>query len=207
MGAETFETFGYGKTAQEAFSVARKDAQYEHGHGGYTGTIAEKQNFTVIDLDAEIAHTIEWLQGQRSYLTVAGQKKLQQEIAKLEKAASEANKASRWNQADRIHNKIYELKNVSVMEIQEYVGGKWVKLSMGASCRKRRQEIDAKIKILKAKRKVTREQKAEIVVDYLFGKNDRRINDKWGPAGCIQLDKVKGKRGVYQFLFFGWASS
>ena len=206
MGAETFEIFGYGKTAREAFSAAREDAQYEHGHGGYTGTIAEKDSYVRIDLNAEIPRAITWLQEQRSYLTVAGQKKLQQEIQKLEREASEANKASGWSLADRIQGQIDELKNVSVMEIQEYVGGKWVKLTMGASCRKRRQEIDKKIKILKAKRKVTLEQKANIVVDYLFGKNDRRIDDKWGPAGCIQLDKVKGKRGIYKYLFFGWAS-
>lgn len=34
----------------------------------------------------------------------------------------------------------------------------------------------------------------------LIDKGDRRIDDKWGPAGCIDL-----KNG--EFLFFGWASS
>ena len=50
MGACDFSSIGKGKTAQEAFSDARSEAQWEHGHGGYTGTIAEKYDFVVIDV-------------------------------------------------------------------------------------------------------------------------------------------------------------
>lgn len=42
MGADTFITIGSGKTFDEAFRAAVKQAQWEYGHGGYTGTIAEK---------------------------------------------------------------------------------------------------------------------------------------------------------------------
>lgn len=48
MGAMQFECTGVGKNAQEAFNNAVKEAQYEYGHGGYTGTIAEKHDFKVI---------------------------------------------------------------------------------------------------------------------------------------------------------------
>src|SRR5271154_4940509 len=48
MGANTFGTKDSGKTAQEAFTNAVADAQWEHCHGGYTGTIAEKHSFVVI---------------------------------------------------------------------------------------------------------------------------------------------------------------
>jgi hypothetical protein len=34
----------------------------------------------------------------------------------------------------------------------------------------------------------------------LIENNDKRISDKWGPAGCLDLKNGK-------FLFFGWASS
>jgi hypothetical protein len=37
------------KTAADAFRAARDEALYEHGHGGYSGTIAEKHSFEVID--------------------------------------------------------------------------------------------------------------------------------------------------------------
>lgn len=50
MGACEFFTVGYGNTAKEAFDAAVKQAQYLHGHGGYTGTIAEKRDFTVIEV-------------------------------------------------------------------------------------------------------------------------------------------------------------
>lgn len=49
MGASTFENVcrGY-KTAQSAFDAAVEEAQYDYGHAGYTGTIAEKSSFVVI---------------------------------------------------------------------------------------------------------------------------------------------------------------
>lgn len=48
MGACTFMTKAKGKTAQAAFNTARDEAQWEHGHGGYTGTIAEKGSFVTV---------------------------------------------------------------------------------------------------------------------------------------------------------------
>jgi hypothetical protein len=48
MGATTFETTARGKTALDAFQAAVRDAQWESGHGGYTGTIAEKHDFVLI---------------------------------------------------------------------------------------------------------------------------------------------------------------
>ena len=45
MGASNFVTIGKGKTAQEAFDRLTQKAGYYHGHGGYTGTIAEKRSF------------------------------------------------------------------------------------------------------------------------------------------------------------------
>jgi hypothetical protein len=42
-----------GKTAREAFNSAINEAQCERGHGGYTGTIAEKTSYVMIKLPAE----------------------------------------------------------------------------------------------------------------------------------------------------------
>lgn len=96
MGAEVFFTSATGKTAKEAFNSAVEQAQYDYGHAGYTGSIAEKTSFVIIPLP--------------------------------------------------------EGKNAG-----EYV-------------------------------------------DYLIDNCDPRIDDKWGPAGCI-------KTGENEYLFFGWASS
>ena len=48
MGGTTFITVGKGSTVQEAFMDAKHQAAYEHGHGGYTGTIAEKSSFVMV---------------------------------------------------------------------------------------------------------------------------------------------------------------
>jgi hypothetical protein len=44
-----FECVAKGKTPKEAFKVAKEEAQYLYGHGGYTGTIAEKDGFVMIE--------------------------------------------------------------------------------------------------------------------------------------------------------------
>lgn len=95
MGGCTFFTQVRGDTAQKAFNSAVQDACFEHGNGGYTGTIAEKSEFVLIEVP----------------------------------------------EGTDPHSFAHEL-------IEE---------------------------------------------------SDERIDDKWGPAGCIQLD-------VHEFLFFGWAS-
>jgi hypothetical protein len=55
MGAYTFTTKAKGKTAREAFDAAVRQAEWDHGHAGYTGTIAEKSEFVLIPIpdDAE----------------------------------------------------------------------------------------------------------------------------------------------------------
>jgi hypothetical protein len=55
MGAATFETKAKGKSARDAFDKARERAQYDHGHSGYTGTIAEKGDFIMINLGSGLA--------------------------------------------------------------------------------------------------------------------------------------------------------
>lgn len=61
MGATEFTTVATGKDMREAFDNAVKQAQYDYGHAGYTGTIAEKDGyfpvFTVpMEHDAAVAH-------------------------------------------------------------------------------------------------------------------------------------------------------
>ena len=45
MGASPFTTTATGTTAAHAFHAAQEEAFWHHGHGGYTGTIAEKDRF------------------------------------------------------------------------------------------------------------------------------------------------------------------
>jgi hypothetical protein len=52
---------------------------------------------------------------------------------------------------------------------------------------------------------VPEDEDAEDYACRLIAKNDPRIDDKWGPAGCI--DVGPSNNGEREFLFFGWASS
>lgn len=49
MGAEYSDmNIGYGVTPADAFNSVVEDAEWQHGHGGYTGTMAEKGSFKLV---------------------------------------------------------------------------------------------------------------------------------------------------------------
>lgn len=41
--------------AEEAFAQAVKQARYDHGHAGYSGTLAEKDEFVIIAEDSQMS--------------------------------------------------------------------------------------------------------------------------------------------------------
>lgn len=47
MGAQSFREYYVSDSAVNAFNSAVKDAQYDYGHSGYSGTIAEKSSFNM----------------------------------------------------------------------------------------------------------------------------------------------------------------
>lgn len=57
MGAVDFYTQATGLTPQRAFNDAVEQAQYENGHDGYTGTIAEKGDFVMVRLPTDYQGT------------------------------------------------------------------------------------------------------------------------------------------------------
>ena len=48
MGGTDFYMVGEGATIDKAFRNAVEEANYQTGHGGYSGTISEKHEFTLI---------------------------------------------------------------------------------------------------------------------------------------------------------------
>lgn len=50
MGAAQFESHGNGKSVHEAFNECVRRSEYDYGHAGYTGTIAEKEGYVLIDV-------------------------------------------------------------------------------------------------------------------------------------------------------------
>lgn len=63
MGAANFEVKSWGRDPRHAFNNAVEDARYEHGHGGYTGTIAEKMGYELVDLPEGVApeQVLDWV--------------------------------------------------------------------------------------------------------------------------------------------------
>jgi hypothetical protein len=49
MSAEVFTQFAEAVDPDKAFAAAVEAAQFDYGHGGYTGSIAEKDSFVVIE--------------------------------------------------------------------------------------------------------------------------------------------------------------
>lgn len=49
MGAEQFVVKVQAANADLAFKLATDQARYDHGHAGYTGTIAEKDSFVMLE--------------------------------------------------------------------------------------------------------------------------------------------------------------
>lgn len=54
MGASEFITRQAGMTVDQAFHAAVEDALYWEGHGGYSGTIAEKGDYEVFDIPDDL---------------------------------------------------------------------------------------------------------------------------------------------------------
>jgi len=128
MGSCDFSVKAKGKTPQAAFNAAVDQAAYDHGHGGYTGTIAEKSSFVMIhDTPATVA----------------------------------------------VKLKMFPLRDdcgVSDTSLVERL------LSTDTALATR------------------------TIPEALMELEDDRIDDKWGPAGCVQT-------GPEEYIFFGWASS
>lgn len=83
MGATTFQTYGFGKDLQDAFRQAREDAAWEYGHGGYTGTIAEKPSAVLFALPPRVKPQkyIEWI----DMLTEGDTSYIKEELARLKR--------------------------------------------------------------------------------------------------------------------------
>ena len=54
MGAVDFYQVSKGTSAKDAFRKAVEEAEYECGHGGYSGSIAEKGSFTMITVPENV---------------------------------------------------------------------------------------------------------------------------------------------------------
>ena len=61
MGAEVFYNKAKGTNARESFKEQHEQACYDHGHSGYSGTLAEKSGFTMSEKPREV-DADEWVE-------------------------------------------------------------------------------------------------------------------------------------------------
>jgi hypothetical protein len=140
MGAWFSDTTAVGRTAGEAFSRAQDDARYEYGHGGYTGTIAEKDGYVLIDLpkgltaerlvrlacDVEFEGTVDsWeLRSAREYAATAPKGHVRSAKAALRRA--EKDHAKQVKQAERFWKKLRpEVADAVRLAAEIACGDKW----------------------------------------------------------------------------------
>ena len=179
MGATTFTTSAKGRTAEEAFRTAREDACHWHGHGGYTGSIAEKGGLVLITDDGRALRA-------RVDAAVAA-------LRVIARSVREPGKTDPARLQARLEREVRGVElAISVWDLEG---------SKAEIARTLRGELKRLTELRKRCR--ARMTGAELA-DALIEIGDRRIRDKWGPAGCIDL--TPRKKRDKEFLFFGWAS-
>lgn len=179
MGAETFIQSAKGRTAEEAFRSAREDALHEYGHRGYTGSIAEKRSFKMIgDTWRDVKARLEQ--------AIAALREVLRETAKPEVEPAAALEAARRRIGVQVELDCWGLERAPKVKARAAIRAEIERLrKLKAGCRASMKPADL----------------AELLIDL----GDPRIDDKWGPAGCIDL--APKKKRDKEFLFFGWASS
>jgi len=179
MGADTFTTAAKGGTAQEAFRAAQEEASYWHGHGGYTGTIAEKVDFAMIpDTGKELKARLD--------RAIKGLRELQRQLREPGKR----------NVADGFH--ALQRRVGAHLNVDEFV------LRHGTKAEAQKELRRTATWLREIKQRCRARMKPADVADVLLQICDRRVDDKWGPAGCIDL--TPRKKRDKEFLFFGVAS-
>jgi hypothetical protein len=161
MGAEFFCQKGYGSSPDKAFASAQSEACHEYGHGGYTGTLAEKEGYVLIkptaaEYKAALAYKIDPLKAK---------------IAVLRKAIEELTAAKAAGQTFAYTRDHYGSEGeTAVTQIPVFTD----QLAKAEETLANYSKPDFKVS-------------ASTLVDYYNEKRDHRIDDKWGPAGCLVI--------------------
>lgn len=195
MGAALDSATVGGKSAALAFNQLVQDRQYSDGHGGYSGTFAEKHDFTKISVPVNPAN------GRRMQV-----KKFLALVSDYADAFNvwdeEVDYYGRPIPAKTLEEKIADIK-------KQYAGRKWTAT--------RNQEIKW------AKEEHRRQQKVlRSIPDWALANVKAAAaighGDKWGPALCVELlgaEKsaakkalgLNGKQGIRIYHFLGYCSS
>jgi hypothetical protein len=190
MGANTFEDYAWGKTPQEAFQSAVEDAQHECGHGGYTGTIAEKHDFTMIEVPAK------WKGNEEEYAYHL----MQEDDSRI---------SDKWGPAGCIivqsKDSFDEVPYATIVERYKQQGArKWetaYRLTAPENyIRYENSQTEAE-KVAKEYAKAHNVSVQITILKRLMNGDDRIVRV------VPKTKTVKSKQTLNKYLFFGWASS
>jgi hypothetical protein len=180
-GGQDFASIGKGKSVQEAFDKACEQARYEHGHGGYTGSVAEKHSFVLITppKGVEPERYAGWVQHVQP-----DWEEYQDVELKEGQACPKCGKGK-----IEFREKTYAGKHIGVVPTCSACGANGFNLY-------------SSIKGSGKEEKFFYSKASPIPEQYRnqIARDNQRIQDKWGPAGAIQF-------GPNEWLFFGTASS
>src|SRR5271157_2358261 len=184
-GAVDFQTVGKGKTVQEAFNDAVSEAQYEKGHGGYSGTIAEKHGFVLIKPPAGVDP-----KKYAGWVQYAGEEMQDSEQVEL-KPGDMCPKCGKGKieMQEQVHKYQGMKPYTSINPVCPACGAKSWDLYNASQGHGPEQKFFFNRSVA-----IPPEFHSQIVRDA------KRVEDKWGPAGAIDL-------GGGKWLFFGSASS
>lgn len=191
MGATSFFTYATGKTVNKAFASAQADARYDHGHSGYTGTIAEKPSF--IEFAVPLAD-LPLREMEQSYYTRTGATKMMVTVP----AETRLGNAIYWYQSRRGWYDFDTRRHIEVADPfaetteREVSVPKWVKDDdrEGYIANERKRDADDRAD-------------AKFLADKMGHKNWERMcyafDQKW--EACVAI-----KVGDEEWLFCGLAS-
>lgn len=167
MGGCDFDVVARGPSAKEAFRLAVEQAQYESGHGGYTGTIAEKSGFIMLPPS----------EAQMAEFVAEVRKSCGAQIRRL-RGLPVVSKET-WDLYWRAPRGTMERPAEEVAASVESEAA--------------REERIAQVKA-SMKRDPLRLAALRKWADWATSNHDE-VSDKWGPAGCLVLSEpVKGRR-------------
>ena len=223
MGAEYAEAIGLGRNVNEAFVAVVREAEYWNGHGGYTGSMAEKH-------EAVLCGTLPPRMSSDKFSTLVYR---YMEWKNMNGYANK--KPGVWVEHRRVecpeHIQLWvdyeeaKPKHLSVNTYRRYYGSprydKWLNSRPSYDC-----EHD-NCKLYQGKYDKTIRHRTSPIPKNL--RDDQRFikmleqfieishGSKWGPAAAVQLNTaeraklIKGKRGLKRgtqaFLFEGYCSS